>query len=1150
VVLALAVIAVGTEATLALGAGPPLLVSTSVSQVTTSSATLEGTINPAGKKTEYHFEYLDDVAYRANPEGNRFVGALRAPTPNKSIPTGEADVPISAPVSGLSIGTIYHLRLVAVHAAESAVVGPERIFATFPAPLGGLPDGRAYEQVSPVNKDGGDVTGTVLTAKASPIGDKVTFLSTFGVPGGVGAQELPLYLASRGSDWSTEGLLPPPSFGQTVRVAGWTPDFSQVFERALRFGEPGTTALLARPLRGVPITEVTPYTPKGEYAYAGASRDGSEAIFESPNKLTPAGIAGRSNLYAWQPATKVLSLVSVLNTKAATEAELAKGAFAGSYDWVKGETTESLGQGGSSRQYYTQDQHAITTDGSTIFTAAGSGQLYMRRNPIATQSALVEKGGKEICSEGTKACTIVLSESQRAKADVAGPRPAAFMAATPDGSKAFFTSAQKLTDDATTGPEPLEAEIGRAKIDGEGASVEKGFFKEAAAGMTAAGEYLYWANAKAGTIGRAKMNGAGGATEVKDDFIVLPSIEVEAGKSVASKPQYVAVANGFIYWTDAADGADEHGVIGRAKLGASGPEEVKPRFIEGASNPQGIAVNASTIYWSNAGEQNITRGIGAAEADGGDINQGCVEFGSFNFIPQGLALDASHLYWTMSLEFAQNSYSDYLEREDLGCEGKNLISRSVESDHRVRGIALDPDHIYWAEEGTGKIGRADLELSPGSIEADLEGGLPAFISPGGALKGVAVDGEHIYWSANGETAPNPGDDLYRYDLARYGSDEAALRDLTVDQKDPDGAEVKGVLGVSKDGSRAYFAANGDLDGDGPALPGDCRGALGLEGECNLYRWEENGTAAGKTTLIARLETSGAGSGSDATNWLGSSIGVFIGDRNVRKTSWLSSDGETLLFRSQTRLGEYDNHETAELYRYQAGEGIHCVTCNPSGAAPSGPPSLGTINPSALVPPKSTAVSSRNFAAGGSRIFFESTDALVPADTNGEGACSSVGSSTQAFPRCLDVYEWEAAGTGSCSEGGEAFSPLNGGCIYLLSTGKSDWASIFLDASESGNDAFFYTREGLVGQDKDELLDVYDARVDGGIPSQNTAPAQDCESSEACHGPVPAPPVGDSAGSGSFVGPPNPKPKPKPRHKRRKHKGKKHHHGHAKRGASR
>ena len=161
--------------------------------------------------------------------------------------------------------------------------------------------------------------------------------------------------------------------------------------------------------------------------------------------------------------------------------------------------------------------------------------------------------------------------------------------------------------------------------------------------------------------------------------------------------------------------------------------------------------------------------------------------------------------------------------------------------------------------------------------------------------------------------------------------------------------------------------------------------------------------------------------------------------------------------------------------------------------------------------------------------------LSPADTNGAG-CPLAGSPPQNYPACLDVYEWEAPSpSGQCKEGSPSFSLLNEGCVYLISSGKSPFPSLFGDASASGSDVFFFTRQRLVGQDEDELQDVYDARVGGGLGAQNPPSPNPCTSAEACRPVVPAPPAEGLAATPNFVGPGNPKPK----HKKQKAKKKKH-----------
>jgi len=153
--------------------------------------------------------------------------------------------------------------------------------------------------------------------------------------------------------------------------------------------------------------------------------------------------------------------------------------------------------------------------------------------------------------------------------------------------------------------------------------------------------------------------------------------------------------------------------------------------------------------------------------------------------------------------------------------------------------------------------------------------------------------------------------------------------------------------------------------------------------------------------------------------------------------------------------------------------------------------------------------------------------LVPADANGQ----------------TDVYEWEREGTGSCERTSAGFSETSGGCLYLISTGQSTQSSYFGDASADGSNVFFFTRQSLVGQDRDENADVYDARVGGGIAAQNRLPRVGC-TGEGCLGPAASPPVLGALSSTTLTGDDNLKPpliKPKkvvarcPKGKKRSHR---------------
>ena len=261
-------------------------------------------------------------------------------------------------------------------------------------------------------------------------------------------------------------MLPPAQVGQSAKILGWTPDYAGIFSRATRLGEPRTVALLRSAGAGGPLSTVVGYSPEANYLFDGASEDGSVVFFETGAEFGETGVEGTSELYAWDSESETLHQVDVFND----ETSPAKGAYAGPYDWVKGTTKASLEAGGALRGYYTQDEHALAADGSALyFTEAGTGQLYLRLNPTKPQSAFSVNGaGEEVCADKEKACTLHVSASKKTNgkgeggADSAGSKPAAFMAASADGRKSFFTSSEMLTNDANTGPEKEPAAVVRS----------------------------------------------------------------------------------------------------------------------------------------------------------------------------------------------------------------------------------------------------------------------------------------------------------------------------------------------------------------------------------------------------------------------------------------------------------------------------------------------------------------------------------------------------------------------------------------------------------------------------------------------------------------------------------------------------------------
>jgi sugar lactone lactonase YvrE len=448
--------------------------------------------------------------------------------------------------------------------------------------------------------------------------------------------------------------------------------------------------------------------------------------------------------------------------------------------------------------------------------------------------------------------------------------------------------------------------------------------------------------------------------------------------------------------------------------------------------------------------------------------------------------------------------------------GSNQTTEHTHYTQAQRTVSSDGSRVFFSDVASGQL---YLRQNPTLPQSELDGGghcteaaMACTIQVSASQRAVpdpkgknpaifwsaSTDGSKAFFTSPGKltddatTGPNDeGNDLYRYDV-----ESEELTDLTPDAGDTAGAEVRGVLGTSDDGSYVYFAANGVLAAG--ATQGDCTlagfGSAG-NGACNLYLWH-NGSVA----FVARLRN-------DNANW---STRV-----SPEKTSRISPDGQTLLFGSREKLTVYDNGEVPELYLYRApSAAVSCVSCSPTGQAPLGAATLRSIAQKTYVNPAPSLT--RNLSVDGDRVFFETADKLVASDSNG----------------IQDVYEWEAKGSGSCESEAQ-----NGGCLYLLSSGTSPEPSYFGDAGANGDDAFIFTVQPLVGQDKDQIVDIYDARVGGGIASQNSPTPVPCEG-EACKGPLSAPPATQSPGSAGFSGPGNQK-KAKPHKKKRHHKKRKH-----------
>jgi hypothetical protein len=330
-------------------------------------------------------------------------------------------------------------------------------------PSAGLPDCRAYEMVSPPDKNGGEVDGGVrLTATAAPEqaaadGEAVTYGSSAAFIGTepLSAMTTSQYLSRRtAGGWQTRAIVPTQQVpgGKVALLGGANPEYSlfQGFSEDLSSGfllawtpqpDPAAPADYYNPylFEGASggyrlLSEVTPpEQPPGlpdlfekgfGVEYAGMSADGRHVIFAANDALTPEAIPGRVNLYEWS-AGMPLELVSVLPEGRGVDLSGAAHVLEGGLHFGSA--------GNFSLASPSNFSGALSNNGMRAFWTGSGNQIYMH----------------EITGAGPR--TVEVSASQKSGVP-SGGGAALYWTANTEGSLVYFTSAEQLTDDSTAQP--------------------------------------------------------------------------------------------------------------------------------------------------------------------------------------------------------------------------------------------------------------------------------------------------------------------------------------------------------------------------------------------------------------------------------------------------------------------------------------------------------------------------------------------------------------------------------------------------------------------------------------------------------------------------------------------------------------------------
>ncbi len=190
-------------------AAAPKIEEASITDVASSSATLNAQVNPGGAAITYTFEYA--------PAGAGFT-PVQEPEGAGSIPAGIEGVPLTVHVQhGLTPNTNYQFRLTATNTIETVTGTPVSFTTQRTGGSGTLPDDRQYEMVTPPEKLGalffGYQRGQETFIQASSSGDAIVDQASQPSelePAGYANEEQ--VLSTRGATgWSSQALDVPQS---------------------------------------------------------------------------------------------------------------------------------------------------------------------------------------------------------------------------------------------------------------------------------------------------------------------------------------------------------------------------------------------------------------------------------------------------------------------------------------------------------------------------------------------------------------------------------------------------------------------------------------------------------------------------------------------------------------------------------------------------------------------------------------------------------------------------------------------------------------------------------------------------------------------------------------------------------------------------
>ncbi len=1034
---------------------PPVVSEGVIKQVRSSNAVIAATINPGGGETEYSIEYGLTDKY----------GSTGLPSPAVPV-AGRKTVPVTVNLQGLAPGSEYHYRVVAKNSTTTAF-GPDRTLITYaPTPgddkcenqlvrkqtgASGLADCRAYELASAADTGGYNVSSDLVQGE-TPLP---------GFPAATSPSKL-LYTLESGS---IPGSGVPTSFPDDPYVAtrgenGWTTKYVGIPADGTNSSSPFASAFTDADVR------------LNTFAFAGPDLcspcfgDGKTGIpVRRPDGSIVQGMAGSSD-----PGPGAQAKILVRKRLSTDGSHLIFGST---------EPFEADAPPSGQPAIYSRDLDSGTTspvskdkDGANIACLSDCATDGVAELDLSADGSRVVIGQR--VGEGPSGASLwhpyVNVDGASSSIDLAPTSTdgVLFYGITEDGSKAFFSSDQRLTPD----DHDDSVDVFRADISATGATLTRISKGSDDSGDTdscdpvADADHEHWNSlGSSANCDVVPVGGGGGLGRTDGSFYFVSPEQLDGPAGVADAPNlYLAKPDGDLAFVATLDSdlnvAEELTYQRRQVLG-----------IPGFTAPGQMAVDKDSkyLYVADSATDTVSRFDQAGNPAPFSFAAPYVSGNKLTGTPErGFGLTP---HSQLAIDESSGPAAGYLYVADT--EGTGTVVAFKQSGEYVGGLP-------------GPNGACGIGVSPSGVIYDITGGLGFRYKATTATPETYAQEGGFSFGYFGSCAAASDSTNSLYVQASESGPIRKLKDQNWEAGNPFTTLAEHATGLAgKSGGGGYLIDHGtsfdEFDADGTLTVGgigsgflvDSLGVAGTAGG-NVYA-SDQGTQSVRVYGPPEIKYLPEISSSPIVVH-----GLEQPDVADSADFQVEPSGGSAAFISSMPLTAAVVGQKRQVFRYDGGSGdLDCASCNPTGVQPVDGGRLSAFGSS---------------MASNGRVFFNSAEPLVLRDANGK----------------VDVYQWSKA------DG-----------VQLVSPGNSQFDNTLLSVSRDGTDAYFFSRNSLVPQaGNGELMKIYDARAGGGflVPAARVP----CAASDECHGAGSEPPaplivntVGDKTGKGA-----NFKPGPK------------------------